>query len=192
MLTRFRKYIGSMASFSDEEFERIKAHTKLKRIRKRQYFLQEGDVCQHVIWVGKGCLRLFLVDSGGREHIIDFGLENDFFTDRLSFANAGPSLYNIDALEDTEVLLFTPDALELLTETMPSFAKVLRIANTQHLANLQSRITATLTLSADEKYKTLLRQNPELVQRLPQHMIASYLGITPATLSRVRKKFAMV
>jgi CRP-like cAMP-binding protein len=178
-----------MALFSDEEFERIKVHAKLKKLRKRQYFLQEGDICQHVIWVGKGCLRLFMVDSGGREHIIDFGLENDFFTDRLSLANATPSLYNIDALEDTEVMLFSPESLEYLTDSVPNFAKVLRIATTQHLAKLQSRITATLTLSADEKYKTLLRQNPELVQRLPQHMIASYLGITPATLSRVRKKF---
>jgi CRP-like cAMP-binding protein len=189
MFVQFKKYLTGFASFSEEQFDQILSHAKHKRLRKRQFLLQEGDVCQQTAWVGKGCLRLFLTDRGGKDHVIDFGLENHFITDRLGLFHKTPSLYNIDALEDAEVLLFSLESIVALVEQLPNFAKAVTSISMQNLASYQSRITATLTLSADEKYNALFRQNPDLVQRLPQHMIASYLGITPATLSRVRKKF---
>jgi CRP-like cAMP-binding protein len=187
MFSQFRKYIEKVAEFSEAEIEFIKAAAKAKRLWKKQPYLQEGEVCQHLVWIGKGGLRLFFMDRWGKEHTIEFGLENEFLTDRLSLAQGSPSIYSIEAIRDSEVLLFSREAIDQLSEAIPGFSKLLRMITIQSLSKYQSRILATLTLSADEKYRTLAKQNPQLLQEVPQHMIASYLGITPATLSRVRK-----
>jgi CRP-like cAMP-binding protein len=189
MHTKFQKHINGFASFSDEELGKILETVKPKRLWKRQVFLHEGQVCQHLIWISKGVLRLYFMDRLGKEHTIEFGLETNFLTDRHSLSQNIPSIYQIDALCDTEVLLISRESLLELTNQIPNFGELLRIITLQALENYQNRILATLTLSADEKYRMLFKQNPVLLQQVPQHMIASYLGITPATLSRIRKNY---
>lgn len=189
MHTKFQKHIGEIASFSEEEMASILEAAKPKRLWKRQVFLHEGQVCQHLLWISRGVLRLYFVDRVGKEHTIEFGLEKSFLTDRQSLSQNSPSIYHIDALSEAEVLMLSRDSLIELTNKIPGFGELMRIITLQALENYQSRILATLTLSADEKYRTLFKQNPGLLQQVPQHMVASYLGITPATLSRIRKNY---
>lgn len=189
MFTHFRKFILAIHPFNEDEIDAIEASMDARKIRKRAFLLQEGQICTKVAWVAKGSMRMFLVDKGTKEHIIDFGLETNYIADSTSFIHKTPSLFYINAIEDSELFLFSMETLNSLTEQIPKFEKVIQAAAIHQIAKYQDRIATTLTLSADEKYRLLLRQNPQLAQHVPQHMIASYLGITPETLSRIRKKF---
>lgn len=188
MLDKFKDYLGQFAVFTDAEIDLTLSLATVKRLRKRQLLLVEGEVCTHSAWVMRGMLRMFFIDHTGKEHTVGFTMENDFISDRQSQITGKPSRMNIDALENSEVLLFAFDDVDRLIETIPSLAKMARQASIRKIGNLQNRILLSLSLSADEKYKVMAQQYGELMERVPQHMIASYLGVTPATLSRVRKK----
>jgi CRP-like cAMP-binding protein len=189
MVEKFRTYLGQFAVFTEAEIDLILSKATMKRLRKRQFLLVEGEVCTLSAWIIQGMLRMFFIDHTGKEHTVEFAVENNFISDRQSQSTGKPSLMNIDALENSEVLLFGFDDVELLIETIPSLAKMARKASINQIGFLQNRILLSLSLSADEKYKVMALHYGELMQRVPQHMIASYLGVTPATLSRVRKKY---
>ncbi len=159
-----------------------------KKLRKKQYLLQQEDVCRYLAFVEKGVLRAYTVDERGAEHIIQFALEGWWIADSYSFFTGEPSTYNIDALEDAELLLITNPSLEVLYQKVPAFERYFRILSQNNMIALQRRLMGSLSLSAKEKYKTLIHTYPDIVQRVPQHMIASYLGITPETLSRTRRQ----
>jgi len=156
-----------------------------KKFRKRQYFLQEGEVCNYGGFVVKGAMRQYSVDDKGAEHIIQLLLENWWVGDRESFTMGTPSTYYIDAWEDSDVLIITRNNFDLL-QSIPAVAKMDDVINERHVASLQRRVRDTLSLSAEERYENLMHQYPEFLQRFPQHIIASYLGITKETLSRIR------
>lgn len=189
MVDKFRTYLGQFAVFTETEIDLVLSKATVKRLRKRQFLLVEGDVCTHSAWIVQGLLRMFFSDHTGKEHTVEFAVENNFISDRQSQSTGKPSLMSIDALENSEVLLFALDDVDHLIETIPSLAKMSRRASTSQIGFLQNRILLSLSMSADEKYKVMRQQYGELMQRVPQHMIASYLGVTPATLSRVRKKY---
>jgi CRP-like cAMP-binding protein len=189
MFTQFINYIRGIETFDQKDLDTIEAEVDSKKIRKRAFFLQEGQVCNEVAWVAKGCMRMYLVDKGAKEHIIDFAPESNYIADTTSFIHRTPSLFFINAIEDSELLLFSMETIKKLIVEIPQFEKVIHTATLHQIAKYQDRIATTLTLSADEKYRLLLLQNPHLPQQVPQHMIASYLGITPETLSRIRNKY---
>ena len=188
MYTQFRQFLSKIGHFSESEFDLIVALTRTQKIKKRFYLLQEGDVCNHTAWIATGCVRLFLEDSNHREHNLSFGFEGDFVADRESLISRLPSKCNIEALEDTEVILVSPEAVdELLTKVPVMLASYLR-ATRELLARSQGRLIASLTLPAEEKFLLMHELCPQALQRVPLHMIASFLGMTPATLSRIRSK----
>lgn len=174
--------------FGENEFEVIKKHLTPKKLRKKQYLLQEGDVCKFVAFVEKGALKSYTIDEKGTEHIIQFALEGWLISDLYSFLTSEPATYNIDAIEDCELVLISKTANEELLKTLPKYETWIRLQITGAYIALQKRLTSIISLSIEERYKNFTSVYPQIVQRVPQHMIASYMGLTPETLSRVRSK----
>jgi CRP-like cAMP-binding protein len=161
-----------------------------QKIRKRQYFLQEGQVCKYAAFIVKGAMRQYSVDDKGIEHIVGLLIENWWAVDRESFVMLTPSVYNIDAWEDTEMLLVTKsDSLNLLDQ-IPVLTEWTRKLDEHHAFASQKRLNATISLPAEKRYADLANTYPEFLQRFPQHIIASYLGMTKETLSRIRHQVA--
>ena len=175
-------------SLNEAEKEICKSLFTPKKIRKRQYILQQDDICKNLIFVEKGLLRSYSVDEKGNEHILQFAPEGWWIADLFSFFTGESSAYNIDAIEDSELLLITNPAIEQLYERVPKFERYFRILTQNNMVAMQKRLTSELSSSAEEKYLKLISAYPNIVARVPQHMIASFLGLTPETLSRIRKK----
>jgi len=159
-------------------------------LRKKQYLLQEGDVCKTIAFVVKGALREYNVDDKGNEHILQFALEGWVISDLYSFMTSEPATYNIDALEDSELLLLTKHSQEELLKRIPKYETYSRMQMTGAYMAMQKRVTSILSMSIEDRYLSFIEMYPNIVQRVPQHMIASYMGLTPETLSRVRKKIS--
>lgn len=176
---------------TEEEKELIKIYLTVKKIRKRQYLLQGGDVCKSVAFVEKGALRLYYLSEDGTEHIMRFALEGQFITDLYSFLTTEPSAYNIDAIEDSELVLITKSASEELRKLSSKYQEYIFQITSEAYIQLERRLTSIISLTLEERYKDLTANYPDIIQRVPQHMIASYMGLTPETLSRVRKRISI-
>lgn len=185
----FRK-LNEKVSLTVEEQEIIKGYLTPKKLRKKQYLLQEGDICKSIAFVTKGALREYTVDEKGNEHILQFALEGWVISDLYSFLTGEPATYNIDALEDSELLLITKTAEEQIIKRVPKYETFTRMQLTGAYLAMQKRVTSFISLPIEERYLYFTKLYPDIVQRVPQHMIASYMGLTPETLSRVRKKIA--
>jgi CRP-like cAMP-binding protein len=152
--------------------------------------LQEGEPCKYLAFVEKGVLRSYNVDSKGVEHIIHFAMEGWWMGDIYSFLSGEPSGYNIDAIEDAELLMITLDGFEQMMVKVPRMERYFRILFQNNIISKERRLISSISYSAEEKYLRLVESSPELLQRIPLNLVASYLGITPETLSRIRKKLA--
>ncbi|HEY5369322.1 MAG TPA: Crp/Fnr family transcriptional regulator [Hanamia sp.] len=188
MFDTFRKYLEDKIALTDQDFELIESVSSFKKLRKRQYLLQEGDVCRFNAFVCRGFLRYYYVDHKGQEHIMQFAPENYWTGDRESMDSGLPSKYNVDAIEDSEILLLKKEDFELICNTVPAFNDFVNKTLKKNVLVLHERIHASLSLSAEEKYSNFISKYPSISNRVPLHMIASYLGISPETLSRVRSQ----
>jgi CRP-like cAMP-binding protein len=190
MYEPLRAYIDKYASdhISDADFELVKKAFIFKRYKKGQYLLQEGEVCKYSAFILKGSMRQFSVDAKGMEHVIHFGIENWWVGDRESLTMLTPSKYNIDTIEDTEALLITSEDLQQLGAQLPTIGKMINTMNQRNFIASQKRIHDALSLTAEERFLELQKNHPDFLQRFPQTMLASYLGITAETYSRIRKK----
>ena len=185
----FHKF-NEKVNLSEEEEAIIKQYLTPKKLRKKQYLLQEGDVCKHIAFVEKGALKAYVVDDAGAESIIQFALEGWVISDLYSFLTGEPATYNIDALENAELVLISKSAHEELLKKLPKYETYIRLQITGAYIALQKRLTSIISLPLEERYKNFLALYPNIAQRVPQHMIASYMGLTPETLSRVRSRMA--
>jgi CRP-like cAMP-binding protein len=183
------KYINSYIStpLTDSQAVLIKNTFVPQKIRKKQYFLQEGQVCKYAAFIVKGAMRQYSVDDKGAEHIVGLLIENWWAVDRESYVMLTPSVYNIDAWEDTDVLLITKADFLNRISSIPAFSEVARKLDENYAIASQKRLNATISLPAEQRYAEFTKTYPEFLQRFPQHIIASYLGITKETLSRIRK-----
>lgn len=188
MFELLHKKISEKISVTDEEFEFCTSLFTSRKLRKKQYLLQEGDVCKYTAFISKGILRSYTVDDKGGEHILQFAMEGWWAADLASFLTEEPSPFNMDALEDAELLLITRPSWEILLEKAPKFERYFRILIQNNLVATQRRLLESMSETAESKYLKFMRSYPESMQRIPQHMIASYLGITRETLSRLRKE----
>ena len=176
------------ASFTEDDLQKCKNYFIPKKIRKRQYTLQEGDVCNRSIFIEKGSLYSYTIDDKGTQHVIQFAFEGWWIGDLYSFLTGEPSKMNIEALEDSDVLTIErQDHFKLLSE-VPKYETYYRILFQDAYVALQRRVSITIGLSAEEKYQRLLNQYQSFINRVPLHLIASYLGVSPETLSRIRKQ----
>jgi len=176
---------GKQLSENDKHL--LMTHFKPRKLRKRHYFLQEGDICKYIGFIVKGSARTFTVDEKGHEHILKLSLENWWLADFESFYLLTPSRFNIEALEDLEVLQTTNAQIEEFLKHIPAFSTMANAINQNYTIANQKRIQATMSYSAEERYEDLVKNYPHFLQRFPQNIIASYLGISPETLSRIKK-----
>jgi CRP-like cAMP-binding protein len=190
MYELFFQKLNEKVSFNQEEQDIIRNYLTPKKLRKRQYLLQEGDICKFIAFVEKGTLRAYSVDDKGNEHIIQFALEGWTISDLYSFMTGEPATYNIDALEDSELVLISKSAQEEILKKCPKYETYTRLQLTGAYLAMQKRLTSIISLPLEERYNNFMKLYPNIVQRVPQHMIASYMGLKPETLSRLRKKMA--
>jgi CRP-like cAMP-binding protein len=190
MFDRLRDHILRRIPLTDEEFIFCTSSMVPKRIRKDAYLLQEGEHSKYLAFVTKGCLRSYTIDGKGDEHIIQFAPEGWWISDLYSFLTGKESASFIDALEESDVLLLDSSCYETLCMTVPKFERYFRILLQNNYIATHRRVVASISLSAEEQYLQMLRESPAIVQRVAQRHIASYLGITPEALSRIRKRIA--
>jgi CRP-like cAMP-binding protein len=177
-------------TLTDSEFEHFSSHFTERKMRKKQYILQQGDVAKHLFFVNKGCLRSFETDDTGKEHVIQFSIENWWVSDMDSNLSQLPSQLNIECLENCELLQIDIQNLEKLYLEMPNLERFFRIITQNALVVSQRRLLSVMSKSALQRYLDFSDRYPLFMQRLPNHHIASYLGITPESLSRLRKEYA--
>lgn len=170
-----------------EQYERIKKIMRVRKLRKRQNLLHEGEICKYYGFIVKGAMRQYSVDDKGIEYMVRLSLENSWVGDRESWVMLSPTIYNIDAWEDTEILLITKEEAIRLALEIPAFDEMLRGMDEKNAIATERRVNASISLPADKRYYDFVSNYPEFVQRFPLHVIASYLGITKETLSRIRK-----
>jgi CRP-like cAMP-binding protein len=186
----FKDYLKGKVSFTDEQFKAISALYTSKKVSKGTIILREGEVCQHNIFVTKGCLRSYVVDKNGKEQIVQFAPENWWISDQNSLLKQEPAMFFIDAIEDSEVLLSERDFNDRFSAILPSGAQMMQMLFHNSFKAMQKRVINLLSASAEERYLEFIKLYPTVALRVPQKMIASYLGITPESLSRIRKDVA--
>ncbi|MFP9115213.1 Crp/Fnr family transcriptional regulator [Flavobacterium sp. RHBU_3] len=189
--TQINKNISRYVNFSDEELDIFNSLLEFKKVPKKTIMLHEGDICTFEAFVIKGCVRKYYIDGNGFEVILQFAIEDAWVGDISSSAyDQKPSKLYIETLEDCEFLSFNPDTKEQLFELAPRFERAFRILVQRHLWVTQNRLINTISKTALDKYLEFLEMYPTLPQRVAQHYIASYLGISAEFLSKTRAKLA--
>jgi CRP-like cAMP-binding protein len=168
-----------------EQHRVLLAFTSLQ-LKKRDFFLRAGEVCKHVAFVLNGCLRSYAVDEQGFEHNLQFAPEGWWITDMNSIINHTEARLNIDAVEDSQALLLSRDQQESLLKEVPKIERFFRIISEKSMAGSHKRLIDQVSVNAQERYLNFCQQYPGLIQRLPQKQIASYIGVTPEFLSKIK------
>jgi len=184
----FKAHLQKFITITDEEFALILDYFEVKNFSKKENLLEEGQVCRHNYFVLKGLLRKFFVNEKGIEQTTDFALESWWMTDNFSFERRTPADFSIQTVEKSEVLTISNDSQEKLLNDFPMMEKYFRIVYQRAFAANQRRVKFIFSYSKEDFYFSLLKQYPEFVQRVPQYLIASFLGFTPEYLSEIRKK----
>lgn len=188
MIELFAQYLKEKGGLTTAEFEAIEKVSTFKRVRKNQYLLEQEDHSNFMGFVVKGSFRLFRVGEDGQEHIMRFAIENWWISDFTSFMSGQPSVAYIEALEDSELMLITKDNWEILLESMPNFKRMIDNLSIKNFEAHQNRIFSNISESAETRYENFVNQFPSIYNRIPLYMIASFLGLTRETLSRIRKQ----
>ncbi|MBP2619210.1 Crp/Fnr family transcriptional regulator [Chryseobacterium jejuense] len=181
-------HIQNKVDITDEQKSLIQSFFTVKKLKKRQYLLQEGDICRCLSFVSKGLLKSYFLDEKGNEHINMFAFEGWWISDFNSFIHQEKAVLNIDAVEDTEVLMITLENYEKMMQEIPAMDRYFRILYQNSLVTKDYRLIVFNGYTAEEKYLQLAQEKPEMIQRIPHNLIASYLGLAPETISRIRKK----
>ncbi len=188
MFDRLRDHVSRLVPLTDEEVPLCSSFMIPKRVRKGAYLIQEGEPSKYLAFVTSGCLRSYTIDTKGEEHIVQFAFDGWWITDLYSFLTGKPGSYFIDALEESDVLLLESAAYEKLCTTVVQFERYFRILLQNNYIATHRRVLASISMSAEERYLQMLEDYPTIVQRVAQRHIASYLGITPEALSRIRNR----
>lgn len=183
-------YLTSNLDVDSGEILSIVENCSIKEVIKDEYLLRPNEFCSAIFFVEKGLLRQFSLDEKGKEHILTFAPENWFVTDRESSYFNKPSRYFIQALENTRVAVLDDGFIQKLSQKFPAFANFNNTLLHNNIRSLQNRINLLLSASAEDRYLQFIKMYPDILLRVPQSMVASYLGIAPESLSRVRRELA--
>lgn len=191
MYQSFFQHLSQKINLTERDCALIQSHLQFRKIRKKQYLLQEGDICKNIAFVVSGALREYTLDAKGVEHIVQFAVEGWLISDLYSFLTQSPASFYIDALENSSLVLISKEAEQVILQEVPQFETYTRLQLTGAYLAMQKRVNALISQSVEERYLGFLQLYPDIVQRVPQHMIASYMGLSPETLSRIRKKISL-
>lgn len=182
------EYFNRLLPLDENEIVFVQENFKEQRIKKRQFILQEGEICKHNTYVVEGCFKTYLVDQSGKEHNLQFAIENWWIGDIGSFHGDTPTRLNIEALENSIILqIKKEDQLKLFVD-YPKFNRIFRVLAENAMVGLQQRVLQNISSTAEERYLDFLARYPQLFNRISNVQIASYLGVTPEFLSTIRKK----
>ncbi|WP_277014819.1 Crp/Fnr family transcriptional regulator [Flavobacterium lindanitolerans] len=188
MQEQLSRYIQEIITISDTELKTVMAYFKTLKVKKNEFLVNQGESSQRTFFVGKGCLRIFFLTEDGQEATRYFAFENQFATALTSFITENPSAEFIQAVEATELLYISHDDFYHLLEIIPEWEKFYRSYLEKAYVNNTNRLMSFITMNARERYRQLLNQDPIIVKRLPNKMVASYLNISQETLSRLKSK----
>lgn len=183
LILHLEKYL----SLTKEEIALIERKISFRTIRRRQTILQEGSICKHYSFVMTGCFKLYGIDDKGFAHNIQFAAENDWIADIGSFHSQKPSRLFIEAIEPAEIIQIEQPDLYFLYLNIPKLDRIFKVIIENKYVELQNRVLQNFSSTAQQRYLSFLEQYPHLSNRLPNTQIASYIGITPEFLSKIRK-----
>lgn len=189
MFEELERYLKVNASLTHDEIEEFRKRSIMKTLRKKHYLLREGEVCKYNCFVAKGCLRLYHVTEDGSPHILRFAVENWWMADYESYNSGKPSKNDIDALEDSKLVMIEKNDMNDLVESIPSFRVFRDRLDARSFDASQNRILSIISDGAEKRYEKFIATYPDFFSRVPLHMIASFLGLTRETLSRVRRQY---
>ena len=185
-LASLLEYLDQYVTLTSQEIAILSGQVNCRTYLKGQFIVQQGDVCRYESFIVSGCAKTFFVDGDGNEHVVMFAVENWWTADLGSFISRAPADYNIQCLEKTRVAQFSYETLEKLYADIPKLERFFRIIIQKAFVASQKRIVRDLSLSAKDRYLLFRKQYPDIEQRVPQYLVASYLGITKQFLSKIR------
>ena len=188
MFQNINNYAARSVSLTAEETALFNEILEYRKVPKKTRLLQAGDVCNFEAYINKGCIREYIIDENGAQVTLQFAIEDWWVSDLASFQDQGPAHMNIETLEDCELLILTRDSKEKLLNEVPKLERMFRLMLQRHLTVVQKRLFKTISTTAMEKYLEFINRYPGIPQRVPQHYIASYLGISPEFLSKLRAR----
>jgi CRP-like cAMP-binding protein len=186
MFEAIDRFVASYIHLSEEELSFFHSLLRHRHVKKKTFLLQEGEICDFEAFILKGCIRSYYLDKEGVETILLFAVEDWWVSDLTSFSQRTPSNLFIETLEDCELLSIDYAGKALLFEKIPAFEKMFRLLVQRSLSVLQQRFYATVSQTAEERYLQFLEKYPQVVQRVPQHQVARYIGVSPEFLSKIR------
>lgn len=186
-MNQLYKNINQKVEISEQDFERFSSLTKTIKVKKNEFFINEGNIAKYIAFVHVGILYSYSIDDKGDKHVVQIALENHWISDLFSFITEEPSLFNVQAIETSEITLISKENFKKACNTIPAFERFFRILIQNAYVSSQRRVSRIYGNTAEERYVKLIETHPKIIQRVPQHYIASYLGIKPQSLSRIRK-----
>ncbi|MEJ2196891.1 MAG: Crp/Fnr family transcriptional regulator [Ignavibacteriaceae bacterium] len=186
-----KQELREIAGFTEEEINQYLNFLTQKSLRKKEHLLMAGDVCNQIAYINKGCLRRYIIDEHSKEVILNFSLEDYWIGDLESFIFRRPTIYYIQALEESELLLLSRENFLRVSKEIPKFKRFHDEKVQRNHYNTLKRLSVAKSATPEEKYLSLMKEQPQLFQRVPLHYIASYLGIEPESLSRLRKRIVI-
>ncbi|HYM19959.1 MAG TPA: Crp/Fnr family transcriptional regulator [Candidatus Kapabacteria bacterium] len=189
-LERIKKYVARHIQLTEDEENYFISLVRINNVKKKQLIVQPEFVCKYRSYVYKGAMRSYLLDNDGQEHTIALAIEDWWIADYNSFIFQRPATLFVEALEDSTLIQIDYNAEQLLMEAFPKFERFYRIITQRSFAFLQQRLLSNLSKSAEDRYEEFLKKYPKVVQKVPQYVLASYLGMSPVYLSQLRNNRA--
>jgi CRP-like cAMP-binding protein len=186
MFTEIDLFVARYIALTEEESAFFHSLLKSWHVKKKTFLLREGEVCDFEAFILNGCIRSYYLDKEGTETILLFAVEDWWVSDLTSFAERRPSNLFIETIEDSDLLSIDFSGKALLFEKIPAFERMFRLLVQRSLSVLQQRFYATVSQTAEERYLQFLDKYPRIAQRVPQHQIARYIGVSPEFLSKIR------
>lgn len=188
MFDAINRNVTRYHTFSTSELQTLNNLLQPLNIKKKEFLLKAGEVCNFEAFINKGCVMTYMLNEEGKETVLYFSVENWWVSDICSFNERTPSEFYIQAMEDSELLLLTPQAKEDLLFKVPAFERVFRLMIQKNLSFMQNRLHSIIAYPAEKRYQDFLKRYPSIPQRVSQLHIASYLGVSPEFLSKIRAK----